>query len=122
MSIQESGEMYLETIRILSIGGKNVRAIDVGEYMGYSKPSVSRAMKILRDKRLIEIDALGHITLTEQGAEIANTMYERHKLLTEFLAGLGVSEQTADADACKIEHCISEESCEAIKKHLKEGK
>ncbi len=122
MSIQESGEMYLETIRILSIGGKNVRAIDVGEYMGYSKPSVSRAMKILRDKRLIEIDALGHITLTEQGAEIANTMYERHKLLTEFLAGLGVSEQTADADACKIEHCISEESFEAIKKHLKEGK
>jgi Mn-dependent DtxR family transcriptional regulator len=122
MSIQESGEMYLETIRILSIGGKNVRAIDVGEYMGYSKPSVSRAMKILRDKRLIEIDALGHITLTEQGAEIANTMYERHKLLTEFLAGLGVSEQTADADACKIEHCISEESFEAIKKHLKKGK
>ena len=118
MSIQESGEMYLETIRILSIGGKNVRAIDVGEYMGYSKPSVSRAMKILRDKKLIEIDTLGHITLTEQGAEIANTMYERHKLLTEFLVGLGVSEQTADADACKIEHCISDESLSAIKKFI----
>ena len=115
MSIQESGEMYLETIRILSGRGKAVRAIDVGEYMGYSKPSVSRAMKILRDKGLIEIDGLSHITLTEQGAQIANTMYERHKLLTELLVSLGVDEDTATNDACKIEHCISEQSFEAIK-------
>ncbi|MBQ4091253.1 MAG: metal-dependent transcriptional regulator [Clostridia bacterium] len=122
MGIQESGEMYLETIRILSSGGKHVRAIDIGEYMGYSKPSVSRAMKILKDKRLIEINALGHITLTDEGAAIANTMYERHKLLTSLLVSLGVDEDTAAADACKIEHCISEKSFDAIKKHVKDQK
>ena len=115
MGIQESGEMYLETIRILSGEGKTVRAIDVCEHMGYSKPSVSRAMKILKDKALITIDSHGHITLTEQGAHIANTMYERHKLLTEMLLKLGVDEQNATADACKIEHCISEVTFEAIK-------
>jgi len=118
VSIQESGEMYLETIRILSSGGKNVRAIDIGEYMGYSKPSVSRAMKILKDKGLIEIDGLGHITLTDQGAQIANTMYERHNLLTALLVSLGVDEETAVADACKIEHCISEQSFNAIKDYV----
>ncbi len=115
MGIQESGEMYLETIRILSAGGNTVRAIDIGEYMGYSKPSVSRAMKILRDKKLIEIDSQGHITLTPQGAQIANTMYERHELLTALLVRIGVDEETAVADACKIEHCISERSFNAIK-------
>ena len=115
MSIQESGEMYLETLRILSGDGKAVRAIDVGEYMGYSKPSVSRAMKILKDKGLIEIDSLGHISLTDEGARIANTVYERHKLLTSWLLSIGVDEQTADADACRIEHCISDASFEAIK-------
>ena len=115
MHIQESGEMYLETILLLSRTTSHVRAIDVGEHMGYSKPSVSRAMKILRDKQLITIDSHGHITLTEQGAHIANTMYERHKLLTEMLLKLGVDEQNATADACKIEHCISEVTFEAIK-------
>ena len=115
MRIQESGEMYLETIRILSSKGNSVRAIDICEHMGYSKPSVSRAMKILKDKELITIDSHGHITLTAQGAHIANTMYERHKLLTEMLIKLGVDEDNATADACKIEHCISEATFEAIK-------
>lgn len=115
MSIQESGEMYLETIRILSSEGKPVRAIDICEHMGYSKPSVSRAMKILKDKELITIDGNGHITLTVQGAHIANTMYERHNLLTELLMSLGVDEEIAAEDACKIEHCISEQSFDAIK-------
>ena len=118
MAIQESGEMYLETIRILSGTGKAVRAIDICEHMGYSKPSVSRAMKILRDKHLIEINELGHITLTPQGADIANSMYERHNLLTKLLVSLGVDEDTAAADACKIEHCISEQSFNAIKAHV----
>ena len=115
MGIQESGEMYLETIRILSGNGKAVRAIDICDHMGYSKPSVSRAMKILKDKELIIIDSHGHISLTEQGAHIANTMYERHKLLTQMLINLGVDEDTAAADACKIEHCISEKTFDAIK-------
>ena len=121
MSIQESGEMYLETIRILSGEGRPVRAIDICEHMGYSKPSVSRAMKILKDKDLVTIDGNGHITLTQQGAHIANTMYERHNLLTQFLIGLGVDDQTADTDACKIEHCISERSFDAIKKFVAES-
>ena len=121
MAIQESGEMYLETIRILSGKSKYVRAIDICEYMGYSKPSVSRAMKILRDKSLIEINDGGHITLTPQGAEIANSMYERHKLLTKLLVSFGVDEDTAVADACKIEHCISEQSFNAIKAYVAEN-
>ena len=120
MGIQESGEMYLETIRILSGERGSVRAIDVCEHMGYSKPSVSRAMKILRDKQLITIDSHGHITLTAQGAHIANTMYERHKLLTEMLLKLGVDEQNATTDACKIEHCISDATFEAIKTFVSE--
>ncbi len=115
MGIQESGEMYLETIRILSSGGKAVRAIDIGEYMGYSKPSVSRAMKILRDKSLIQIDGNGHITLTDEGAHIADTMYERHELLSSLLVSIGVDKDIAARDACKIEHCISEQSFDAIK-------
>jgi Mn-dependent DtxR family transcriptional regulator len=115
MHLQESGEMYLETIYLLSKERGCVRSIDVAEHMGYSKPSVSRAMKILKDKELIVVDGHGHISLTEQGAHIANTMYERHKLLTQMLINLGVDEDTAAADACKIEHCISEETFDAIK-------
>lgn len=117
MVLQESGEMYLETILILSSDNVFVRAIDVGEYMGFSKPSVSRAMSNLRQDGYVEIAANGAITLTQRGREIAEKIYERHTLLTEFLVHLGVSEKTAMQDACKMEHDISDESFEAIKRH-----
>ncbi|MDO4812941.1 MAG: metal-dependent transcriptional regulator [Eubacteriales bacterium] len=117
MVLQESGEMYLETILILSSDNVFVRAIDVGEYMGFSKPSVSRAMSNLRQDGYVEIAANGAITLTQRGREIAEKIYERHTLLTEFLVHLGVSEKTATQDACKMEHDISDESFEAIKRH-----
>ncbi|MBR3686567.1 MAG: metal-dependent transcriptional regulator [Clostridia bacterium] len=116
MHIQESGEMYLETIHVLSKKNGSVRAIDISEYMGYSKPSVSRAMSILKGADYIEVDEHGYITLTDTGLEIANKMYERHTLLTEFLIRIGVDKETAADDACKIEHHISEASFEAIKK------
>lgn len=117
MILQESGEMYLETILILSSKNVFVRAIDVGEYMGFSKPSVSRAMSNLRQDGYVEIAANGAITLTERGQEIAEKIYERHTLLTEFLVKLGVREETAEQDACKMEHDISDESFEAMKRH-----
>ena len=116
MHIQESGEMYLETIHVLSKKNGSVRAIDISEYMGYSKPSVSRAMSILKNADYIEVDEHGYITLTDTGLEIANKMYERHTLLTEFLIRIGVDKETATDDACKIEHHISEASFEAIKR------
>ncbi len=116
MHIQESGEMYLETIHVLSKKNGSVRAIDISEYMGYSKPSVSRAMSILKNADYIEVDEHGYITLTDTGLEIANKMYERHTLLTEFLIRIGVDKETAADDACKIEHHISEASFEAIKR------
>lgn len=118
MHLQESGEMYLETIHILSKKLSAVRAIDVGEYMGYSKPSVSRAMSILKSEELVEVDRHGYITLTEKGLEIANKMYERHIFLTRFLTELGVDEQIAAEDACRMEHCISEQSFAAIKNFI----
>ena len=121
MHIQESGEMYLETIHVLYKKNGAVRAIDVGEYMGYSKPSVSRAMGILKSAGYIEVDKHGFITLTDEGLGIANKMYERHTLLTEFLIRLGVDEETATDDACKIEHHISESSFNAIKRFVEEG-
>ena len=116
MHIKESGQMYLETIYILSKDKSIVRAIDVCETMGYSKPSVSRAMGILKNERLISINTSGHITLTNKGREIAESMYERHTLISSFLESIGVDSEIAAEDACKIEHCISEESFEAIKK------
>jgi len=116
MRIQESGQMYLETIYVLSKKKSTVRAIDVCEEMGYSKPSVSRAMGILKNERLICIDPSGHITLTPNGREIAESMYERHTLISSFLESIGVNSEIASEDACKIEHCISEESFDAIKK------
>ncbi|MBQ8407230.1 MAG: metal-dependent transcriptional regulator [Clostridia bacterium] len=122
MHIQESGEMYLETIHVLYKKTGAVRSIDVGEYMGYSKPSVSRAMGILKNAGYIEIDKHGFITLTESGLEVANRMYERHTLLTTLLVNLGVDEETAADDACKIEHHISEKSFEAIKRFVEERK
>jgi Mn-dependent DtxR family transcriptional regulator len=122
MHIQESGEMYLETIHVLYKKTGAVRAIDVGEYMGYSKPSVSRAMGILKSAGYIEVDKHGYITLTEAGLSVANRMYERHTLLTEFLVHLGVTEEVAADDACKIEHHISEKSFDAIKKFIEESR
>lgn len=115
MALQESGEMYLETILILSQKIGKVRAVDVGEYMGFSKPSVSRAMSILKSGGFVTLDESGHLLLTEAGSEVANKIYERHKLLTELLVNLGVSEKTAAEDACKIEHDISDETFQAIK-------
>ena len=117
MHIQESGEMYLETIYFLSKQSNHVRAIDVGEHMGYSKPSVSRAMSLLKSGSYITVDRDGSIHLTESGREIAEKIYERHTMLTGFLVSLGVDEKIAAEDACKIEHSISDESFEAIKRH-----
>ena len=119
MNLQESGEMYLETIYILSQKSNFVRAIDVGEYMGFSKPSVSRALSLLKSGGYVTVDGLGGLSLTNEGMEVAERIYERHTLISKGLVLLGVSEETAVADACKIEHDISEESFNAIKKHMK---
>ena len=116
MSLYESGEMYLETIFVLTQDGKSVRAIDVCDQMGYSKPSVSRALGILKKSGHILVDKNGYLTLTDDGVKVAKKIYERHKILTEVLVSLGVSHDVASDDACKIEHHISDESFEAIKK------
>ncbi len=118
MRIQESGEMYLETIYVLIKQNGHVRSVDVAEHMGYSKPSISRAMGLLKNGGFIEIATDGAITLTESGVAVAEKIYERHTLLTRLLVNLGVSEETALEDACKLEHAISDESFEAIKKHI----
>ena len=118
MSLYESGEMYLESILMLTKQGKNIRAIDLCEYMGYSKPSVSRALCILKKSGHVEVDANGHLSLTNEGLIVAEKIYERHKILTEFLVSIGVSPEIASDDACKIEHHISDESLNAIKKAL----
>lgn len=120
MRIQESGEMYLETILLLSQKSGHVRAIDVGEEMGYSKPSVSRAMGLLKNGGFIVVDADGAITLTDAGREIAEKIYARHTLLTKFLIALGVDEETASEDACKMEHSIGDASFAAIQKFAEE--
>lgn len=117
MSLQESGEMYLETILILSKKNGAVRAVDIAEHMDISKPAVSKAMAKYREEKLIQIDASGNITLSEEGFLIAKKIYERHVALTGFLMQLGVDEDTAAADACRIEHVISEKSFEAMKRH-----
>lgn len=117
MHIQESGEMYLETILVLSRERDAVRSIDVCEHMGYSKPSVSRAIGLLKNGGYVQMDKNGFLTLTEAGLEIASKMYERHTLLTEFLVKLGVDRDTAAEDACKIEHHLSDSTFEAIKRH-----
>ena len=114
--LQESGEMYLETIYILTRQGKRVRAVDVGEYMGFSKPSVSRAMSILRSGGFVELDRDGFLVLTEEGERVAGRTYARHEFFTGFFKSIGVSEETAEADACKIEHDISDETFEAMKR------
>ncbi|MBR6502313.1 MAG: metal-dependent transcriptional regulator [Clostridia bacterium] len=118
MRLQESGEMYIESIYVLNKRMGNVRSIDVCEHLGYSKPSVSRAMSLLKKGGFVEADKNGYLTLTDAGREIAEKMYQRHTVLSEFLISLGVSEETAVDDACKIEHHISDESFNAIKKYL----
>ena len=117
--MQESGEMYLETILILSREKDAVRAIDVGQKMGYSKPSVSRALGRLKTDGYLLVDGCGYLRLTEKGSAIAEKIYERHHVLSELLTRIGVSPETATEDACRIEHVISDESFAAIKRHVK---
>ena len=119
MRLQESGEMYLETILILSQKKSFVRAIDVGEYMGFSKPSVSRAIGLLRNGGFVEVGDGGGLSLTETGKEVAEKIYERHTLITKWLVALGVDPEIAAEDACRLEHVLSNESFDAIMKHTK---
>ena len=121
MVLKESGEMYLETISVLRKDKGFVRAIDVGAELGYSKPSVSRAMGILRDGGYIKVAEDGGITLTKAGLEVAERTYERHTVLSELFMKLGVDEENAVNDACKIEHVISSTTFAALKKHLNEA-
>ena len=117
MSIQESGEMYLETILRLGENGRDVRSIDIADYLNFSKPSVSRAVGLLKKDGYILVDRKGYITFTEEGRRREETIYERHKLLTEFFITLGVDPEIAAEDACRLEHVISDVTFEAIKKH-----
>ena len=119
MRLQESGEMYLESIYVLSQKGGNVRSVDISEYMGYSKPSVSRAVSLLKSGGYIVMDKDNFISLTESGLEIAEKIYERHTVLTAMLVHMGVSEEIASEDACRMEHAISDETFEAIKAHVR---
>ncbi|MBQ7835918.1 MAG: metal-dependent transcriptional regulator [Clostridia bacterium] len=118
MHLQESGEMYLETIYVLTKKMNAVRSVDVGEYMGYSKPSVSRAIGLLKNGGYVTVDEEGHLHLTELGAEIASKINERHRVLTDLLILIGVDRTTAEEDACKMEHAISDTSFEALKNYI----
>ena len=118
MRLQESGEMYLETIYVLSQKMNIVRSIDVVEHMGYSKPSVSRAVGLLKQGGYLTVEDTGNLRLSEEGKQIAQKIYARHKLLTELLIRIGVDAETASEDACKMEHVISDATFEAISKHL----
>ena len=120
MHLQESGEMYLETIYVLSQSSSHVRSIDVAEHMGYSKPSVSRAMGLLKQGGYVVTGEEGFLHLTEEGCAMAQKIFERHTVLTKLLVGMGISEATAAEDACKIEHVISDETFEAIKKQVEQ--
>lgn len=122
MTVRESGEMYLEAILVLAKKSGYVRSIDVSEYLGYSKPSVSRAVGILREGGYILVEKDGAITLTDSGRKLAETIYERHTVLSELLIRLGVDEKTATDDACRIEHVISDESFQAIKQYYYQHK
>lgn len=116
MALHESGQMYLEAIYVLSQKSEKTRAIDIGTYLGYTKPSVSRALGILKKNQYIIVDSNGYITMTSSGKAIAEELYERHTVLSKMLIALGVDEKTATEDACRIEHVISEKSFLAIKK------
>ena len=118
MSLHESAEMYLETIYLLSEKTGSVRSIDVAEYMGYSKPSVSRAVSLLREGGYLSMAEDGYLTLTAMGKETAKKIFERHTVLSDFLAFIGVEGEVAAKDACKIEHVVSDETIMAIKKFL----
>lgn len=120
MHIQESGEMYLETIHVLLKKNGHVRSVDIAEHMGYSKPSISRAVGLLKAGEYINVDSDGSITLTESGLAVAEKIYERHTLLSNLLVQLGVSPETAAEDACKMEHAISDETFLAIKRHVEQ--
>lgn len=122
MELHESGEMYLETILIVKNRFGYVRSIDIANEMNVSKPSVSRAVGLLKDNGYITFDPNGMILLTEQGKEVAEKIYERHQILTQYLVSIGVSEDTAAHDACKIEHVISDETFSILKKLLLENK
>ena len=117
-SMKESGEMYLETIRVLSDKNANVRAIDISAEMGFSKPSVSRALGILKNDGYITVNENGYISLTDSGKTLANKIYERHLVLTSFFTGIGVDPRTAEDDACKIEHDISDITFSALKAYM----
>ncbi|MBQ9044490.1 MAG: metal-dependent transcriptional regulator [Oscillospiraceae bacterium] len=121
MRLQESGEMYLETILVLSQRQRYVRSIDVAEYMGYSKPSVSRAVSLLKQGEYITVDREGFLYLTDAGREVAEKIYERHTLLTELLISIGVTPEVAEEDACRVEHDISDETFSKLKEHLHRG-
>lgn len=118
MAIHESGEMYLETIHVLSQKNSMVRSVDISEHMGYSKPSVSRAVGLLKKGGYILVDKDGYITLTELGKETAQKIYERHTILSQMLVSFGVDGETAAQDACRLEHAISDKSFEAIKRYI----
>ncbi len=120
MQLQESGEMYLETIYILSQTSSAVRSLDVAEYMGFSKPSVSRAVGLLKQNGYLRVDRDGFLHLTESGEQIAEKIYERHTIFTNLLIRLGVDPKVAAQDACKMEHAISDESFAAIKRHIQQ--
>ena len=117
MPMHESGQMYLEAIYVLLQTKEKIRAIDVGAYLGYTKPSVSRAVGLLKKSEHISVDSDGFITMTPKGEHFAEQLYERHTVLTNMLMALGIDEETATEDACRIEHVISDKSFAAVKKH-----
>ncbi len=119
MDYSESGEMYLETIYVLSKKSDEVKKIDVSKYLNYAKPSVTRGIGLLEKRGLVKVDDSGNITLTEEGKNKARRIYERHTTLSKVFMMLGVNEKTAVDDACKVEHYISDETFDAIKKYLK---
>ena len=122
MHLQESGEMYLETIYVLTKNSSTVRSIDVCEHMGYSKPSVSRAIGLLKNGGYVTVDGDGYLSLTAEGKEVAEKIFKRHTMLTQFLVSLGVPQEVASEDACKMEHVISDESVEAIKNYIESNR
>ncbi len=122
MHLQESGEMYLETILILSQRQRYVRSVDVADYMHFSKPSVSRAVSLLKQGEYLTVNSDGFLILTEAGREVAEKIYERHQVLTQLLISIGVSEEVAEDDACKIEHDISDETFLALKRYVRDHK
>ena len=118
MALHESGQMYLEAIYVLLQNNEKIRSIDICSYLGYTKPSVSRAIGILKKEEYIEVDSIGYITMTNKGKQFAEQLYERHTVLSNMLIGLGVDKKIATEDACRIEHVISDKSFEAIKKYF----